>query len=230
MQLNWYSQAPSPCAQGAVCKVQKSNTHIWDIWKCGSAENFPLVCSLHGGKVQRPFWKAGSAWQEISLTRKIPETLSLIVSRSLPWGPAHIRFVCQGSQVLSNLFIQASQSSNCWVWWSRWCPKLYNMLIHTQKHTSTHTSEFLPRHMIVSQSIWSCMAWKLVLYYNPDFYPNRIRMPLIEKFKWTLQGWDLVICILSLTASTCSCGHISLFHQQMHLPTALLSSASELDS
>ena len=65
---------------------------------------FPSCLPLlsHGGKVQRPLWKAGSAWQEISLTRKIPETLT--ISRSLPWGPAHIRSVCRGSQILSILY------------------------------------------------------------------------------------------------------------------------------
>ena len=104
MRLNQYSQAPSPSVQGALCKVQESTTQNLGHLEMRVSRKFPSCLPLlsHGGKVQRPLWKVGSAWQEISLTRKIPETLT--ISRSLPWGPAHIRSVCRGSQILSILY------------------------------------------------------------------------------------------------------------------------------
>lgn len=97
-----------------------------------------LLLLFHGGKVQRPLWKVGSAWQETSLTsRKILETLPLIVSRSL----AHK--ICL-QRKLTNL-LNSLHSCLLLLWWSGLCHQLYvyTMLIHTPKHTSKHTSRFL---------------------------------------------------------------------------------------
>ena len=78
-ECDWTNIAKPP-VEGAGCKVQESSLEIRVSIKFPSC----LLLLFHGGKVQRPLWKVGSAWQETSLTsRKILETLPLIVSRSL---------------------------------------------------------------------------------------------------------------------------------------------------
>ena len=154
----------------------------------------------------------------MSLTRKIPETLPLIVSGSLPWGPAHIRFVCGGSsEILSILYIYALYSAesdgpdgdlNCTI----------SRLVHNTKHTSEHTSVFLFQiQMCISQTfdLKSMKACPLIVKSFSKLHSNVCVKNHIQMALARLRPCHLPFklnCIHVLL-----CGHISSFNQQMHL-------------
>ena len=96
---------PSPQSLCAMCKVQSARVKSRLIFGKAGQHKISLLSA------SPPWWQRSKSTLksriggsvgliEISLMRKIPGTLSLIVSGSLPWGPAHITFVCGGSQIL----------------------------------------------------------------------------------------------------------------------------------
>ena len=155
----------------------------------------------------------------MSLTRKIPETLPLIVSGSLPWGPAHIRFVCRGSsEILSILYIYALYSAesdgpdgdlNCTI--SRLVRILQRIFQNIlQCFCSKFKCAYLKTFDLKSMEACPLMIKSFSKLHSNACVKNHIQMALAR-----LRPCHLPFklnCIHVLL-----CGHISSFNQQMHL-------------
>ena len=192
-ECDWTNIAKPPESLCLRCRVQESSLEIQVSIKFPSC----LLLLFHGGKVQRPLWKVGSAWQETSLTRKIPETLPLIVSRSLTHK------ICLHSQ-LTNLYSRAFSDGpdcaiNCTICWSI----LQNIL---QGFSSRN-------HMMkVCPPLWS----KVLSKRHSNAIDLKIQMALARLRPCQLHSE--FNCIHVHVWSGCALC-ISLFHKQMHLPT-----------